>query len=118
MTISADHAAADTTSADQASAAPAGNDLSETAKKFGISAEDYMLPARHQIQMVDPAGRLLPDSEQGTEPGHEYPLPGDGVAVGGEHPVAVGEAEGGGHLAGLLPVAGRVDGHAALTDQS
>jgi 2-oxoisovalerate dehydrogenase E1 component alpha subunit len=27
--------------------------------------------------MVDPDGRLIYDGEQGTEPDHEYPLPGD-----------------------------------------
>ncbi len=53
MTISADH-----TAPDQASRAPAEDALTEAAKKFGITAEDYMLPARHQIQMVDPDGRL------------------------------------------------------------
>ncbi len=72
MTISADHTAPDTTS----TAAP-DNALSEAVKKFGISVEDYMLPARHQIQMVDPDGRLKPEGEQGTQPGHEYPVPGD-----------------------------------------
>lgn len=72
MTISADH-----TAPDQAGRAPAEDALSEAVKKFGITAEDYMLPARHQIQMVDPDGRLKPEGEQGTEPGHEYPLPGD-----------------------------------------
>ena len=36
-----------------------------------------MLPARHQIQMVDQDGKLKPHSEQGAEPGHEYPLPGN-----------------------------------------
>ncbi|MET3175540.1 UNVERIFIED_ORG: hypothetical protein ABIB52_003407 [Arthrobacter sp. UYCu721] len=29
-----------------------------------------MLPDRHQIQMVDPEGRLKAESDQGTEPGH------------------------------------------------
>ena len=72
MTISADHTAPDTTS----TAAP-DNALTEAVKKFGITVEDYMLPARHQIQMVDPDGRLKPEGEQGTQPGHEYPVPGD-----------------------------------------
>ncbi|MBT2534307.1 thiamine pyrophosphate-dependent dehydrogenase E1 component subunit alpha [Arthrobacter sp. ISL-48] len=71
MTISANHTAHDpgpqTVNADP---------VAEAVRKFGITVEDYMLPARHQIQMVDPGGRLKPDSEQGTEPGHEYPLPG------------------------------------------
>src|SRR6478609_8445131 len=72
MTISADHTAPDTTSTE-----PAGNALTDAVKKFGITVEDYMLPARHQIQMVDPDGRLIPEGEQGTQPGHEYPVPGD-----------------------------------------
>lgn len=49
----------------------------EAVKKFGITVEDYLLPARHMIQMVDPDGRLRAEAEQGTEPGHEYPLPND-----------------------------------------
>ncbi|MBX7444940.1 MULTISPECIES: pyruvate dehydrogenase (acetyl-transferring) E1 component subunit alpha [unclassified Arthrobacter] len=71
MTISADHTAPHT------SPAPAEDALTEAVKKFGITVEDYMLPARHQIQMVDPDGRLKPEAEQGTQPGHEYPVPGD-----------------------------------------
>ncbi|NUT69589.1 pyruvate dehydrogenase (acetyl-transferring) E1 component subunit alpha [Pseudarthrobacter sp. C4D7] len=72
MTISADHTATDTPS----TAAPE-NALTEAVQKFGITVEDYMLPARHQIQMVDPDGSLKPKGEQGTQPGHEYPVPGD-----------------------------------------
>lgn len=49
--------------------------MSEVSKKFGISPEDYMLPARHMINLLNPDGSLRPESEQGTEPGHEYPLP-------------------------------------------
>lgn len=85
MTISADH-----TAPDQASTAPAEDALTEAAKKFGITAEDYMLPARHQIQMVDPEGRLKPESEQGTEPGHEYPLPGDDELMAAYEQLVVG----------------------------
>lgn len=85
MTISADH-----TAPDQASKAPAADALSEAVKKFGITAEDYMLPARHQIQMVDPDGRLKPESEQGTEPGHEYPLPGDDELMAAYEQLVVG----------------------------
>jgi len=73
MTISADHTAPDTTSPQEAP----DTALNEAVKKFGITVEDYMLPARHQIQMVAPDGRLIPESEQGTQPGHEYPVPGD-----------------------------------------
>ncbi|WP_066293792.1 pyruvate dehydrogenase (acetyl-transferring) E1 component subunit alpha [Arthrobacter sp. B6] len=85
MTISADH-----TAPDQASKAPVEDALSEAAKKFGITAEDYMLPARHQIQMVDPDGRLKPEGEQGTEPGHEYPLPGDDELMAAYEQLVVG----------------------------
>jgi 2-oxoisovalerate dehydrogenase E1 component alpha subunit len=85
MTISADHAARD-----QVSKAPAGDALSEAAKKFGITAEDYMLPARHQIQMVDPDGQLISEREQGTEPGHEYPVPGDEELLAAYEQLVVG----------------------------
>lgn len=86
MTISADH----TAHPDQASQVPAEDALSEAAKKFGITAEDYMLPARHQIEMVDPDGRLKPQGEQGTEPGHEYPLPGDEELLAAYEQLVVG----------------------------
>ncbi|WP_461187561.1 pyruvate dehydrogenase (acetyl-transferring) E1 component subunit alpha [Arthrobacter sp. Z4-13] len=85
MTISANH-----TAPHQTSKAPTRNALSETAKKFGITAEDYMLPARHQIEMVDPDGRLKPEGEQGTEPGHEYPLPGDAELLAAYEQLVVG----------------------------
>jgi pyruvate dehydrogenase E1 component alpha subunit len=85
MTISADHAASD-----QANTAPTEDALSEAAKKFGITAEDYMLPARHQIQMVDPEGRLKAEEEQGTEPGHEYPLPGEDELMAAYEQLVVG----------------------------
>ncbi len=85
MTISANH-----TAPHQTGEAPTGNALSETAKKFGITAEDYMLPARHQIEMVDPDGRLKPEGEQGTEPGHEYPLPGDNELLAAYEQLVVG----------------------------
>ncbi|WP_159611888.1 thiamine pyrophosphate-dependent dehydrogenase E1 component subunit alpha [Glutamicibacter sp. JC586] len=49
--------------------------ISEVSKKFGITPEDYMLPARHMINLLNPDGSLRPENEQGTEPGHEYPLP-------------------------------------------
>ncbi|GAA3400829.1 hypothetical protein GCM10011577_39910 [Pseudarthrobacter polychromogenes] len=86
MTISADH----TAHPDQASQVPAEDALAEAAKKFGITAEDYMLPARHQIEMVDPGGRLKPQGEQGTEPGHEYPLPGDDELLAAYEQLVVG----------------------------
>lgn len=90
MTISADHTAPDTTDTGHTSQAPAEDALSEAAKKFGITAEDYMLPARHQIEMVDPDGRLKPQGEQGTEPGHEYPLPGDDELLAAYEQLVVG----------------------------
>ncbi|MEV8133608.1 pyruvate dehydrogenase (acetyl-transferring) E1 component subunit alpha, partial [Pseudarthrobacter oxydans] len=90
MTISADHTAPDTTDTGQTSQAPSEDALSEAVKKFGITAEDYMLPARHQIEMVDPDGRLKPQGEQGTEPGHEYPLPGDDELLASYEQLVVG----------------------------
>lgn len=49
--------------------------IAEVSRKFGISPEDYMLPARHMINLLNPDGSLRSSEEQGTEPGHEYPLP-------------------------------------------
>lgn len=85
MTISADHSAPD-----QAQRPPAEDAVTEAVRKFGITAEDYMLPARHQIQMVDPDGRLNPEGEQGTEPGHEYPLPADEELLAAYEQLVVG----------------------------
>ncbi|ELT45953.1 pyruvate dehydrogenase (acetyl-transferring) E1 component subunit alpha [Arthrobacter nitrophenolicus] len=90
MTISADHTARDATSTGEAGAVQHEDALTEAVKKFGITAEDYMLPARYQIQMVDPDGRLKPDAEQGTEPGHEYPLPGDEELLAAYEQLVVG----------------------------
>ncbi|ADX74163.1 pyruvate/2-oxoglutarate dehydrogenase complex, dehydrogenase component alpha subunit [Pseudarthrobacter phenanthrenivorans Sphe3] len=90
MTISADHTAPGTTSPGQADKAPHEDALTEAVKKFGITAEDYMLPARHQIQMVAPDGRLIPEGEQGTEPGHEYPLPSDEELLAAYEQLVVG----------------------------
>lgn len=52
-------------------------DLDSVCRHFGISVEDYLLPSRGQIQIVDEGGSLRPVEDQGTEPGHEYPLPDD-----------------------------------------
>lgn len=52
-------------------------DLDSVCRHFGISVEDYLLPSRGQIQIVDEAGQLRPVEDQGTEAGHEYPLPDD-----------------------------------------
>ncbi len=59
---------------------PASSPADQTApawRQFGITVEDYLLPARDQIRMVAPDGTLLDRAEQGTQPGHEYPLPSD-----------------------------------------
>ncbi|WP_120521214.1 thiamine pyrophosphate-dependent enzyme [Arthrobacter celericrescens] len=76
-----------TISASQESTA---DQASEVQRKFGISVEDYMLPARRQIQMVAPDGALKPDAEQGTEPGHEYPIPGDAELIAAYERLVVG----------------------------
>jgi 2-oxoisovalerate dehydrogenase E1 component alpha subunit len=52
-------------------------DIAEAARSFGITPEDYMLPARHLIRIVDQDGQVLPAEEQGAEPGHDYPVPAD-----------------------------------------
>ncbi|MBG6084092.1 pyruvate dehydrogenase (acetyl-transferring) E1 component subunit alpha [Zhihengliuella flava] len=49
--------------------------LDETARKFGISVEDYLLPTHGSIRILDETGRLRDVGEQGTAPGHEYPMP-------------------------------------------
>ncbi|MEZ2388350.1 thiamine pyrophosphate-dependent enzyme [bacterium RCC_150] len=89
MTISADHQARGL--ADARPGQPEANDpAAEVQRKFGISVEDYMLPAHHQIQMVDPSGTLKPEAEQGTEPGHEYPIPGDAELMAAYEQLVVG----------------------------
>ncbi|TLM84557.1 thiamine pyrophosphate-dependent dehydrogenase E1 component subunit alpha [Pseudarthrobacter sp. NamE2] len=90
MTISANHAAPGTATPDQAHQEPPENALTEAVKKFGITVEDYMLPARHLIQMVAPDGTLNPKDQQGTEPGHEYPLPGDEELLAAYEQLVVG----------------------------
>lgn len=51
-------------------------DLSEQqAKKLGISLEDYLLPTHGRIQMISETGDLLSVDDQGSTPGHEYPMP-------------------------------------------
>ena len=86
MTISADHTAQEPATKDAAPQDPA----SEAVRKFGITAEDYMLPARHQIQMVGPDGTLNPHTEQGTQPGHEYGLPSDAELLAAYEQLVVG----------------------------
>ncbi|MDI3329335.1 MAG: thiamine pyrophosphate-dependent enzyme [Micrococcus sp.] len=52
-------------------------DIAEAARSFGITPEDYMLPARHLIRIVDQDGKALSAEEQDAEPGHDYPVPAD-----------------------------------------
>src|SRR6478609_2978860 len=63
---------------------------SEAVRKFGITVEDYMLPARHPIQIVGPDGALNSDTEQGAQPGHEYSLPGDAELLAAYEQLVVG----------------------------
>ena len=51
--------------------------IERVSSHMGISPEDYMLPAEREIRMLSPEGKLLPTQEQGTGPGHEYPIPDD-----------------------------------------
>ena len=94
MTISADHTASGTAQTqpgpEQAEDVHLPGAAAEAVRKFGITAEDYMLPARHQIQMVDQDGTLKHHSEQGTEPGHEYPLPADEELLAAYEQLVVG----------------------------
>ena len=89
MTISADHTAQQPAN-EPVSAAPAENAASEAVRKFGITVEDYMLPARHPIQIVGPDGALNADTEQGAQPGHEYSLPGDAELLAAYEQLVVG----------------------------
>lgn len=95
MTISADHTARDRAAQDrqlpdQDEDLHVEGPVAEAVRKFGITLEDYLLPARRQIQMVDQDGNLKPHSEQGTEPGHEYPLPGDEELLAAYEQLVVG----------------------------
>ncbi len=100
MTISADHTAQDPATNDPATSDPASgaptqshsteDAATEAVRKFGITVEDYMLPARHQIQMVGPDGTLNPHTEQGAQPGHEYSLPGDEDLVAAYEQLVIG----------------------------
>ncbi|WP_400158478.1 thiamine pyrophosphate-dependent dehydrogenase E1 component subunit alpha [Arthrobacter sp. BPSS-3] len=83
MTISADSAA-------QESETRQGSAASEAVRKFGITVEDYMLPARHPIQMVSPDGTPNAHTEQGAQPGHEYGLPGDAELLAAYEELIVG----------------------------
>ncbi len=63
---------------------------SEAVRKFGITVEDYMLPARHPIQIVGPDGTPNAHTEQGAQPGHEYSLPGDTALMAAYEQLVVG----------------------------
>jgi pyruvate dehydrogenase E1 component alpha subunit len=91
MTISADHAAASQPTGPESQPMQPGEDaVTEAVRKFGITVEDYMLPARHPIQMVDQDGALIHHTEQGAQPGHEYPLPGDPELLAAYEQLVVG----------------------------
>src|SRR5699024_8715590 len=47
----------------------------EKVKRLGISLEHYLLPTHGRIQMISESGELLSVDEQGSTPGHEYPMP-------------------------------------------
>lgn len=85
MTISTNHKAPD-----KAPAAPPEGTIAESVRKFGITVEDYMLPAHHPIQMVKPDGTVVPLGDQGTQPGHEYPVPGDEELVAAYQQLIIG----------------------------
>jgi len=68
----------------------AENPILRACRSFGITPEQYMLPARGEIRMVDPGGRLRPPEEQGTGPGHEYPLPPRDVLLSAYEKLVVG----------------------------
>lgn len=55
--------------------------IMEASRSFGITPEQYMLPAQQQIRMLSPEGTLVPEDQQGTGPGHEYPIPEDEVLL-------------------------------------
>jgi 2-oxoisovalerate dehydrogenase E1 component alpha subunit len=91
MTISADHTAPRPLTPEPAAPDPGTEDAAaEAVRKFGITVEDYMLPARRPIQMVDQDGNLNPHTEQGAQPGHEYTLPGDAELLAAYEQLVVG----------------------------
>lgn len=65
-------------------------DSSRAAQRFGISLEDYLLPTHGRIQLVDQDGALLPTEDQGTTPGHEYPMPSDEELLEGYRHLVIG----------------------------
>jgi len=57
---------------------------------FGISLEEYLLPATRRIQLIGEDGSLLSPEAQGTEPGHEYPLPDDETLLSAYRHLVIG----------------------------
>jgi pyruvate dehydrogenase E1 component alpha subunit len=90
MTISENHAATQPAGLGSEPEQAGEDAVAEAVRKFGITVEDYMLPARHPIQMVDQYGALIHHTEQGTQPGHEYPLPGDAELIAAYEQLVVG----------------------------
>jgi pyruvate dehydrogenase E1 component alpha subunit len=64
--------------------------IEQVSSKFGITPEDYMLPARTEIHMLDINGKLHPSGQQGAEPGHEYPLPSPKALVDAYEQLVIG----------------------------
>lgn len=62
----------------------------EASRSFGITPEQYMLPAQAQIQMLDPDGQLIAQEDQGTGPGHEYPIPSDDLLIRAYESLVIG----------------------------
>ncbi|MEV7135545.1 pyruvate dehydrogenase (acetyl-transferring) E1 component subunit alpha [Arthrobacter sp. NPDC093128] len=75
---------------EKAPVTPAEDSIPVSVLKFGITVEDYMLPAHHPIQMVDQDGNLVPLDDQGAQPGHEYPIPGDQELVAAYEQLVIG----------------------------
>lgn len=56
-------------------------EFEKSARKFGISLEDYLLPAKQRIQILSEDGELLDPTYQPGQPGedaetgHQYPMP-------------------------------------------
>lgn len=100
MTLSTDHSPEHRQGTGSAAEPAGGMDASENEPavgadldaplRFGITAEDYMLPARQQIQMVEPTGLLKATEAQGTQPGHEYQLPSTDVLLDAYRHLVVG----------------------------
>lgn len=66
------------------------NSAEVSAEAFGITIEDYLLPARDRIQMISPEGTLLPVGQQGTTDGHEYPMPSEKDLLNGYRQLVIG----------------------------